>query len=135
MLTASQIVADIVNEFFKRHYPENLRDSDFEYDSMFGRRYLRRRDGKGLSTISPRMECADGFTMSVQGHAGAYCLPRDDFADRYFQVEVGYPSEREDLLMPFVEDADRPTDTVYGYVPVEVVVQVIAKHGGLTKSG
>ena len=33
--------------------------------------------------------------------------------------------------MPHVEDASKPTDTVYGYVPIEVIEQVITKHGGL----
>ena len=32
--------------------------------------------------------------------------------------------------MPWVEDKTRPTDTVYGWVPVGVVRDVIAKHGG-----
>ena len=75
--------------------------------------------------------CADGFNMSVQAHAGAYCLPRMTGAPVYREVEVGFPSKREDLLMEWAEDSDRPTDTVYAYVPVGVVTTVIAKHGGM----
>jgi hypothetical protein len=33
--------------------------------------------------------------------------------------------------MPYAEDAERPADTVYGYVPYEVVMEVIQKHGGV----
>ena len=45
--------------------------------------------------------CADGFTMSVQAHDGAYCTPRMSGAPVYTHVEVGFPSQREDLLMQF----------------------------------
>tara|TARA_R100001463_G_scaffold50442_1_gene100664 strand:+ start:343 stop:858 length:516 start_codon:yes stop_codon:yes gene_type:complete len=78
-----------------------------------------------------RIVCNDGFNMSVQAHNGAYCDPRIDFAPIYKEVEVGYPSEEEELLMPYVEDSSRPTETVYGYVPSKVIFQVIQKHGGL----
>ena len=68
--------------------------------------------------------------MSVQGHRGAYSTPRDDFAKNYAKVEIGFPSEREELLMPYVEDAADPTGTVYSYVPIDVVLAVVEKHGG-----
>ena len=45
--------------------------------------------------------CADGFRMSVQGHNSAYCAPRIDDAERYTQVEIGYPSDVEELIMPW----------------------------------
>ena len=75
--------------------------------------------------------CADGFKMSVQAHAGAYCLPRMSGAPVYREVEVGFPSEPEEMLMKYAEEPDAPTQTVYGYVPVQVVTNVIAKHGGI----
>mgnify|MGYP003646322431 FL=1 len=75
--------------------------------------------------------CADGFSMSVQAHAGAYCLPRMTGAPIYREVEVGHPSAEESMLMDWAEDALHPTDTVYGWVPVKVVTNVIAKHGGI----
>ena len=80
-----------------------------------------------------RLHCKDGFSMSVQAHDRAHCSPRVDPADTdyYFKVEVGFPSEREELLMEYAEDYDNPTETVYGYVPVEVVQQVIEKHRGI----
>ena len=79
---------------------------------------------------APRVVCADGFNMSVQVSRNHYCSPRIDDAAAYSEAEVGYPSECEELLMPFVEDSENPTETVYGYVPVEIIDQVIIKHGG-----
>ena len=75
--------------------------------------------------------CADGFEMSVQANEGAYCSPRINDADRYESCEIGYPSHIEELILEFAEDPDRPTDTVYGWVPVDRISLVIAKHGGM----
>jgi len=81
--------------------------------------------------LNEKVVCADGFTMSVQAHAGAYCIPRMTGAPVYREVEVGFPSDREELLMEWAEEARDPTGTVYGFVPVGVVTNVIAKHGGM----
>ena len=91
-------------------------------------------DGENTTTyrkVAPLVVCNDGFTMSVQVGRGLYCSPRIDESDYYHEVEVDYPSEREELLMPYVEDETIPTNTVYGYVPIEVVNEVIRKHGGI----
>ena len=77
--------------------------------------------------------CADGFRMSVQGHEDAYCTPRTNDAEKYTEVEIGYPSDVEELIMPWAENPIRPTETIYGYVPVSVVTNVIAKHGGVVR--
>ena len=75
--------------------------------------------------------CADGFNMSVQAHDGAYCDPRKDASQKYSLVEVGFPSLTEALSLPWAEDQNDPTGTVYGFVPVDVVTNVIVKHGGM----
>ena len=77
--------------------------------------------------------CADGFNMSVQAHDGAYCEPRLDAQREYTLVEIGFPSWEEPLIMPWCEDDRDPTHTVYGYVPVDVVTNVIVKHGGMVE--
>ena len=69
--------------------------------------------------------------MSVQANSGSYCTPRNGGTGPWSQVEVGYPSSKEELLMPYAEDAYDPTGTVYGYVPIGVVDEVIATHGGI----
>jgi len=68
--------------------------------------------------------------MSVQGNEGAYCEPRDDHGP-YTQVEVGFPNKTDDLLLPYAENKKKPTQTVYGWVPKSVVINVIVKHGGM----
>ncbi len=76
--------------------------------------------------------CSDGFTMSVQASEGSYSKPRHNEGP-YTHVEVGFPSRKEFLLMPYVEDETIPTKTVYPYVPATTVTLVIAKHGGMIK--
>jgi len=86
-----------------------------------------------MKNLNKKVVCADGFTMSVQANEGAYCEPRDDRQKKYSLVEVGFPSEEEPLIMPWAESPDRPTDTVYAYVPVNIVTDVIVKHGGMVE--
>ena len=87
---------------------------------------------------NPRITCKDGFTMSVQARDGAYCTPREDYPDTpYTNVECGYPSSKPTTkaLLEYAEcfgDHDY-TDTVYGYVPVEVVQAELDAHGGITE--
>ncbi len=97
------------------------------------------KDYKGWQ-LCPIIYCKDGFNMSVQASAYHYSLPREAQADSYTSVEVGFPSEKEPLLVDFVEQsfADQHegieikyTKTVYPYVPVKVVDEVIKKHGGI----
>ena len=81
--------------------------------------------------LNENIVCKDGFTMSVQAHEGAYCHPRIDNAEHYEEAEVGYPSQYESILMPWVENEERPLNTVYGYVPASRISLVCAKHGGI----
>ena len=117
-------MSDCVNKFFRKHYPSdyatNWKMQPISDD--YGREY-RTRDG---SYIFPLLVCADGFSMSVQGHFGAYSYPRDDFAERYESVEVWELSDREPLFDDY-GDGSSPL----GYVPVRIVVAVIEKHGGI----
>jgi hypothetical protein len=104
---------DIINEYFKKH-----------------KEWPR-----------PAIQCTDGFRISVQAHYGAYCSPRPmspgqmEYIDEYFQVECGYPSAEVPELAQWKdgdkEDRSSDTESVYGYVPVSVVLALIEKHGGL----
>ena len=85
------------------------------------------------ATRNKRVICADGFEMSVQAHQSAYCSPRIDNAEKYTSVEIGFPSEEEPVLIDFADEPSRPTETVYGYVPVQIVTLVLAKHGGIVE--
>ena len=76
------------------------------------------------------IKCADGFSMSVQASRGSYCSPRDD-SGPYDSVEVGFPSSFDVYLHEYAEDPDKPTDTVYGWVPADTVIMCIDAHGGM----
>ena len=115
-----------INEFIQRNlkvtYPAE------EYSSM-----------KDVLTRSrlPHIVCEDGFSMSVQVGYSLYSEPKK-IAKRYSKVEIGYPSEPEELIKewaeftPFDEDEEPDyTDTVYPYVPVKIVDKVLKKHGGI----
>ena len=82
------------------------------------------------SSYTPHVICNDGFTMSVQAGQSLYSTPRDD-AKRYKAVEIGYPSEEEVMIKSFAEDPDDLCSTVYGFVPIKIVDQIIEKHGGI----
>lgn len=75
--------------------------------------------------------CADGFEMSVQASEHSYCEPRENDAEQYISVEIGFPSQPEAIIQDFADDPDNPTGTVYGYVPVNLITNVIVKHGGI----
>lgn len=81
-------------------------------------------------TVRPKVQCVDGFAMSIQASRNHYCTPRDD-SGSYSEIEIGFPSSADDSLTDYAEDADNPTGTVYAYVPVDVAQQVIDKHGGI----
>lgn len=79
-----------------------------------------------------RIYCGDGqsVSISVQASESAYCTPRDNLGP-WTEVECGYPSVTPpDPMMEYAEDPDRPTDTVYAWVPIRVVREFIETHGG-----
>ena len=93
---------------------------------------LAHRSESGGIWFAPRIECKDGFSMSVQVHSGAYCVPRDGFGPDWSQAEIGFPSERpNDAIMAYAEDGSIPTETVYGYVPMELIDALVDEHGGI----
>lgn len=77
-----------------------------------------------------RIKCADGFTVSIQASEMHYCDPRDNKGP-YVSVELGYPTQEEPLIIDFAEEMEKPTQTVYGYVDVGIVVAMVNKHGGV----
>jgi hypothetical protein len=81
----------------------------------------------------PRVICNDGFIMSVQGGTANYSSPRKN-CSMFSSMEIGFPSEKEILIMKFAEDKGNPTGTVYGWVDVDVIQSVIDKHGGISVS-
>ncbi len=82
--------------------------------------------------------CASGLELSVQAGESHYCTPRENSPSKsyshYTHFEVGFPTERVEALMEYVEDETRPTDTVYAYVPREVIETIIEENGGLVET-
>ncbi len=82
-----------------------------------------------------RIICRDGFTVSVQASRFNYCTPRITDSPYYAKVELGFPS----TMLPksfdeYCDDESRRLGTVYGYVPVFMVIELINSHGGSDNS-
>ena len=84
--------------------------------------------------IAARTVCVDGASLSIQASRTHYCKPRADVGP-YSHKEVGYITDDDgNPLTPPEEwreyaDGDFPS-SVYGYVPVDLIDDFIAKHGG-----
>ena len=81
----------------------------------------------------PAVVCKDGYSVSVQCSATAYSEPRDILidADGYVSFELGYPSEHDDLIEEFAEMDNDQTNTIFPYVDRDVVLALLANHGGI----
>jgi hypothetical protein len=81
---------------------------------------------------TPRLYCMDGTTLSVQAGESNYCSPRDNIGP-WTRVEVGFPSKHFPLLDEYKDggESDSPTESVYGFVPIEIVEKCIEECGGL----
>lgn len=99
--------------------------------------YSYKTDKYEIPLIRPRVVCKDNFSVSIQASYAHYCTPRKNIqltdSDEYLTVELGYPSKDDDLIKEYAEYAENPEtyDTVYGYVPVNIVEKLIKKHGGI----
>lgn len=80
--------------------------------------------------LAKRITCADGFSLSVQATHGAYCSPRQNIGP-WYEVEVGFPSAEPTSILSYAEQKEKPTETVYGYVPIDLVEALIDEHGGM----
>ena len=118
----------------KKKVGKNVSEEDDDGDdSDDGGWLIKRRVHK---KVQPRVVCNDGFSISIQASRDHFCTPRDDIGP-YECVEAAYPSEWEDLLLPFT-DSNTPvicgiTPTMYVNVPASVIRAVINKHGGMAR--
>ena len=82
----------------------------------------------------PRVLCVDGYSVSIQAGKYLYCISDRGLRENakcFESVELGFPSVEDDLINDLAEDPECPTDTVYGYVPVNLVNKLMEKHGGI----
>jgi len=80
--------------------------------------------------INKRVECPDGYSVSIQASAHTYAIPGPNRT--WLSVELGFPSAHDPLLEPYKETlgTDEPQeDSVFPYVPVSVVEALLLKHG------
>lgn len=79
----------------------------------------------------PLLICKDGYSISVQASEYHYCTPRTNLEDGcYYEVELGFPNQFDELINSYAEDKDS-IETVFPYVPIELVDELIIKHGGI----
>ena len=110
---------------------------------------VQRGAGWNRRDVSNIIVCRDGFRLSVIANPGAYCLPRlnfpgdgpecwphgqsSDYPGPFTHLEVGFPSERPEpweAWEEFCDDPSDPTNTVYSYVPADLIRQLVERHGG-----
>jgi hypothetical protein len=120
-----------INEFISKYrcvkeYPQHPAEVDYDEVMKISR--------------NPYVICNDGFKMSVQVGQSLYSSPRD-VADEYEEAEIGFPSSPESLIAKYAEDWEVEGDddsrlcaTVYPYVPVALIDEVISKHGGVDET-
>lgn len=84
-----------------------------------------------VTPMRRKAKCADGFEVSIQASEFHYCQPRDN-SGQYWEVELGFPTSHPgEEVAAFAEDENDLTGTVYGYVPIELVDDLLQSHGGL----
>lgn len=110
---------DVLNEWLKEH-----RNSETIMDGI-------KRD-----CVIERIVCKDRYSFSCQVNEYAYCNPRKSGVFPYSSVEISFPSDGDSLINAYAENhnASRDEDgfikTVYSYVPIKTVTNLIKKHGG-----
>ena len=89
--------------------------------------------------LLPRIHCKDGFNISIQVNKGNYCASENGvrtFGTDWKLVEWGFPSEQIDAEkynaenLFYEEDIDT-TQSVGGYVEIELMDALLQEHGGI----
>lgn len=58
---------------------------------------------EGVLDIRPMAVCQNGFMVSIQASSIHYCSPRNNTAEEYETVELGYPTKVEGLIIQYAE--------------------------------
>lgn len=114
-------MSDVATAFNLNAWLESTR-KPLNATSVFGLDYL---------DIRPRIQCADGFSISVQADSAKYCSPRESVGP-YLEVECGFPMQGKDEVASIDGWDEYGGHPVWGYVPVSLVEELIASHGGIT---
>ena len=89
--------------------------------------------------LLPRIHCKDGFNISIQVNRGNYSASENGvrtFGTDWKLVEWGFPSEQIDgekynAEEIFYEEKIDTTQSVGGYVEIELMDALLQEHGGI----
>jgi len=82
----------------------------------------------------PRVVCKDGFSISIQVNHNNYCASENgtrEFGLNWKEVEWGFPSSTINPIKYNAEDKKHTTDTVGGYVDINIIDELLNEHGGI----
>lgn len=83
--------------------------------------------------FAKRLMLADGTSLSIQASDGHYSEPRKTTSySRYESFEIGFPSCEIPEINRFAEDESDLTQTVYPYVPKQIIIDLIDARGGVS---
>jgi hypothetical protein len=78
---------------------------------------------------------ADGTSLSIQAGLHHYCSPKKNCSSGdynfYDSFEIGFPSRVIPELLEYAQEPDNPTETVYPYVPKDLIRGIITNTGGV----
>lgn len=84
-----------------------------------------------LKKHTPRIQCMDGTSLSVQASQYHHCTPQSNYGP-WTHVEIGFPSKSFPILQPYAGDQTVPQEnTVFSYVPIDIVEACINECGGI----
>ena len=94
---------------------------------------------KSTYFVLPRIHCKDGFSISIQVNYGNNCASENGpytFGTNWELVEWGFPSEHIDAKKynaeNYLEEEEiDTTQTVGGYVEIELMDKLLQEHGGI----
>ena len=90
------------------------------------------REGFQLKHHAKRVCCVGGLSLSIQASEYHYCSPRvNKPTGGYDCVEVGFPTRKLQKLKQYAEQPMRMTKSVFGYVPIKELAEVIDDFGGI----
>lgn len=73
---------------------------------------------------SGRIYLDSGYNISLVANEYTYCYPRSNYGP-WTHVEVGFPSDNDPLITDIMDEG------IGSYIPIEIIIQLIIKHGGL----
>jgi len=120
-----------INEFIKKYRKVEKKDYN---GTKFAQLW---ENGVHVRIMNPYVICNDDFEFSCQASYSHYSEPKG-LADEYSEVEIGFPSLNDRIIAKYREDYGWEedcglTNPVYPYVPVKVVDELIAYHGGINE--